>query len=450
MRKLLIANRGEIACRIARSARTLGISTVAIYSDADRNALHVRECDEAHCVGEAPAAKSYLAVDNILAACRKSRADAIHPGYGFLSEHAGFAEAVSDAGLIWVGPRPQTIRTMGDKQAAREMAIRAGVPVVKGSRRFSQGDLDELEKEAAAVGFPLVIKSVGGGGGIGMQLVDTPDKITAIAASVQERSARTFANGDIYLERFLPKARHVEVQVFGFGDGRAIHLHERDCSLQRRFQKVVEEAPAPGLPDALRRQMFEAALALCRETEYVGAGTVEFIVDATTLEFFFLEMNTRIQVEHPVTEMITGADLVGMQLRMAAAPETFDAETPAMSGASIECRLYSEDPKKKFFPSSGTLTVFETPVDMPNIRVESGYRQGDTITPYYDPMIAKIVAWGEERSAAVETAISALDQTRVEGIKTNRDFLIACLRHESFARGDIHTGFIERHHADLV
>jgi 3-methylcrotonyl-CoA carboxylase alpha subunit len=316
MRKLLIANRGEIACRIIRSARALGIETVAVHSQADRGALHVEMADRAVEIGPPPAAQSYLDAARLLQVAAETGADAVHPGYGFLSESADFAKAVIDGGLTWVGPAPETIALMGDKQTARRSAAAAGVPVVPGSAGFAPGELNGLEAAAREVGFPLLAKAAAGGGGIGMRLADGPEGLADLVAAVQDAAVKSFGSGEVYLERYLPRARHVEVQVFGLGDGRAFHLNERDCSLQRRFQKVIEEAAAPNLPDAVRARMCEAALALCRATRYAGAGTVEFIVDADTHEFFFLEMNTRIQVEHPVSEMTTGADLVAL----AAAP----------------------------------------------------------------------------------------------------------------------------------
>jgi 3-methylcrotonyl-CoA carboxylase alpha subunit len=444
LRRLLIANRGEIACRVMRSAREIGLTTIAVYSEADRDALHVAMAGEAYCVGPPPAAKSYLDVKAILNAAAESRADAIHPGYGFLSENAGFAEAVMARGIVWVGPSPETIRLMGDKETARRTAISAGVPVVPGSRRFAPGKLEGLMGAAAKVGFPLLVKAAAGGGGIGMRLAGGPDGLEALVVSVQEAAQKSFANGDVYLERFLPKARHVEIQVFGFGDGRAIHLFERDCSLQRRFQKVIEETPAPRLPHEVRERMCEAAVELCRATNYAGAGTVEFIVDAAGFQFYFLEMNTRIQVEHPITEMVTGVDLVAMQLNQAAGSlDPGDIGVISSKGASVQCRLYAENPAKMFFPSPGRLNVFRLPEPSPDLRIETGYREGDTVTPFYDPLIAKIIGRGETRAEAITAVARALEDVRVEGIATNRSFLLACLDHPAFAAGDVHTRFID-------
>lgn len=443
MKKLLIANRGEIACRIIRSARKMGLATVAVYSDVDAGALHTEMADEARLIGPARPSESYLNTARILEVAAETGADGVHPGYGFLSENADFAQAVIDAGLIWVGPHPKTIRVMGDKQTARRTAEAAGVPVVPGSLRFAPGALAGVEDAAAAVGFPLLIKAAAGGGGIGMRQVDTPDQLVAMAAMVQEAATKSFGVGDIYLERYLPRARHVEVQIFGFGDGSAIHLHERDCSLQRRFQKVIEEAPAPGLSDTSRAAMAAASLALCREVNYAGAGTVEFILDAATDTFFFLEMNTRIQVEHPVTEMITGRDLVAMQLELAATGHVSNTAAVSAKGWAVECRIYAENPAKRFFPSPGQLVLFNVPQDDPDLRIETGYRTGDTVTPFYDPMIAKIIAKGLDRQSAINRAVRALRDTRIDGIVTNRSFLIACLLSKDFVAGDVYTRFIE-------
>jgi acetyl/propionyl-CoA carboxylase alpha subunit len=448
--RLLIANRGEIACRIIRSARSLGWETVAVHSQADATALHVEMADQAYDIGPSPARESYLQLPKLIEVIRQSGADAVHPGYGFLSESASFAQAVIDAGAIWVGPSPETISLMGNKQVARETAKRAGVPIVPGSRTFAYGKLDGLEEEAAKVGFPILIKACAGGGGLGMRQVDDPAKLASAASMAQDSALKAFGDGAIYLERYFTKARHIEVQVMGLGDGSALHLFERDCSLQRRFQKVVEESPAPGLPQETRMLMCEAALKLCRTTNYMGAGTIEFIVDSSSFEFFFLEMNTRIQVEHPVTEMVTGLDIVALQLLLATQPGQVSIPAPRLDGAAIECRLYAETPAKMFLPSPGTLKVFELPDTADGIRIDSGYRQGDVVTPFYDPMLAKIIAHGKDRNEALNTALRALKQIRVEGLASNRDFLIACLEHEAFMAGHVHTKFIEGHHAQLT
>ncbi|WP_202814503.1 acetyl-CoA carboxylase biotin carboxylase subunit [Aureimonas frigidaquae] len=444
IKKLLVANRGEIALRVLRTCRHMGIAGVAVFSEADDAAAHVLGADEAVAIGPPSARDSYLRSDKIIGAALDSGADAIHPGYGFLSENADFADAVSAAGLIWVGPDPETIRAMGDKQRARDIAVRAGVPVVPGSQRFEPGDNARLEDAAAAVGFPLLVKAAGGGGGIGMKRLETPDGLAEVVAATQSMAAKSFGNGAVFLERFVPKARHIEIQVFGFGNGEAVHLFERDCSLQRRFQKVIEESPAPGLPETVRRQMAQAAVDLCRATRYRGAGTVEFIVDAATFEFFFLEMNTRIQVEHPVTEMVTGVDLVAWQIELAQGTlAPMQQSAIEVRGHAIECRLYAENPERMFMPSPGPLTLFRLPPEGTFLRVDTGYRQGDTVTPFYDPMIAKIIVWGETRESARNAAVAAMRSTEVQGIRTNRDFLIACLSDPDFSAGDVHTGFIE-------
>lgn len=450
MRKVLVANRGEIARRVFQSCKARGLDTVAVYSEADRLSAHVAEADEALFIGPAAARESYLKADAVLDAARASGADAIHPGYGFLSENAGFARAVRAAGLVWIGPEPDSIDAMGDKQRAREIAIAAGVPVVPGSARFGE-TIDGLESAAAAVGYPLLIKAAAGGGGIGMRRVDVPQALSAAAAATRSMAAKAFGDQTIYLERYIERARHVEVQVFGFGDGEAVHLFERDCSLQRRFQKVIEESPAPNLPATVRGSMAKAALRLCQATCYAGAGTVEFIVDAETGEFFFLEMNTRIQVEHPVTEMVTDVDLVGMQLDFAAGSLVRPAQESIRAGGhAVECRLYAEDPGRNFLPSPGTISHYREPVARAGLRIDSAYREGDTVTPFYDPMVAKLVVHGETREAALASALAALASFEIGGIATNRDFLIACLSDPEFIGGAVHTGFIEARRAVLA
>ncbi|MGD9600272.1 MAG: acetyl/propionyl/methylcrotonyl-CoA carboxylase subunit alpha [Gammaproteobacteria bacterium] len=449
---LLIANRGEIACRVIRSARALGIRTVAVYSDADEASLHVASADAARRIGPAKAAESYLHVDSILAAAQATGAQAVHPGYGFLAENAAFARRVAEAGLVFVGPTPDQIDAMGDKARARALATAAGVPVVPGSARFGTGELAGLEAAAEAVGYPLLVKAAAGGGGIGMRLVEEPSQLVKVADATQTMAQRSFGDGAIFLERFIPKARHVEIQVFGFGDGRAVHLFERDCSIQRRFQKVIEESPAPGLPAAVRMRMADAAVALARAQRYAGAGTVEFIVDASTFDFFFLEMNTRIQVEHPVTEMITGEDLVALQLRLARGEDLahLAQDTLGVRGHAIECRLYAENPAKSFLPSPGRLDVLEFPDTSRDVRVDTGVRQGDTITAYYDPMIAKLVCRGDTREQACATLARALAAVRIEGISSNIGFLRRAVDHPAFRAGDVFTGFIETHKTDLI
>ncbi len=448
MRRILVANRGEIARRVIRAAHAQGREAIAVYSEADAHAAHVTEADHAVPIGPAAARQSYLDHGRLLEAARSAGADAVHPGYGFLSESASFAEAVVGAGLTWIGPRPETIRAMGDKERARGLAAEAGVPVLPGSDRLGE---DGLAEAGQAVGYPLLVKASAGGGGIGMKRVDGPDKLQATVESTRSMAGKAFGDDGVFLERFVPVARHVEIQVFGFGDGSAVHLHERDCSLQRRFQKVIEESPAPGLPEAVVTGMAEAAVALARAVSYSGAGTVEFIVDATTHEYFFLEMNTRIQVEHPVTEMVTGADLVGMQLDFAAGTlGATDQAAIVRRGHAVECRLYAENPAKMFMPAPGRLDVFDLPPEGPDLRIDAGYRAGDEVTPHYDPMVAKLIASGPTRDAALDRAGAALRALRVEGIVTNREFLIACLDDPEFRAGHVHTGFIDERKAALL
>lgn len=448
--KLLVANRGEIALRIFHSCRDLGISTVAVFSDADAASAHVEAANEARPIGPAPARESYLDVRAVIRAAQETGAEAVHPGYGFLAENASFAEEVIEAGLSWIGPAPHVIRQMGDKQAARDMAVAAGVPVVPGSRRFAVGNAAEVQNAADAIGFPLLVKAVAGGGGIGMSRVDKSEDLHRAVEATQSMAAKAFGDGTIFLERFVARARHIEVQVFGFGDGRAIHLGERDCSLQRRFQKVVEESPAPGLPANVRIEMCDAAVRLARAIDYSGAGTVEFIVDTDSFEFFFLEMNTRIQVEHPVTEMVTGADLVAMQIELARGKlATINQEDVEFRGHAIECRLYAENPARMFLPSPGPLERLRFPA-MEHLRIDSGYREGDQITPYYDPMIAKVIVSGSDREEACDRAIEALRKSDIAGVKTNRDFLLSCLDHPDFRAGRVCTAFIGDNLTELV
>ena len=451
MQKLLIANRGEIACRIMRSARSLGIATVAVYSEADASARHVAEADEALPIGPPAAKESYLVADKIIAAARESGADAIHPGYGFLAENPGFAQAVEDAGLIWVGPTAESIAAMGDKERARTIARDAGLPIVPGSARLTADDPSSLDEAAQAVGFPLLVKASAGGGGIGMRQVDEPAKLTDVVGATQTMAERAFGDGTVYLERLVLQPRHVEIQVFGHGDGRGFHLMERECSVQRRFQKIVEEAPSPAVDSGLRARMTDAALALVERERYRGAGTVEFIL-APDGAFYFLEMNTRIQVEHPATEMITGLDLVGLQLRLARGEDLSGLAAPAAGpdGHAIECRIYAENPDKNFLPSPGLLERFAPPAEGEGIRLDTGVVEGDRITPFYDPMIAKLVAHGSDRGDAIDRMLTALGHFRIEGVVTNIDFLRRVIAHDAFRAGNTHTGFVDEHRSDLM
>jgi acetyl/propionyl-CoA carboxylase alpha subunit len=452
MQKVLIANRGEIACRVIRSCRALGLKTVAVHSEADAGGLHVGEADEAQPIGPAPAKQSYLVIDRILGAAKAAGADAVHPGYGFLAENSDFAKAVAAACMTWIGPTPDSIDDMGDKERARLLARAASVPILPGSARFAPGDLAGLDEAAAGVGFPLLVKASAGGGGIGMRRVDKADELLKTVEATQALAEKSFGDGAIYLERLVPKARHVEIQVFGFGDGHAVHMHERDCSVQRRFQKIIEETPSPGLTAATRAAMAHAAVALVKQERYRGAGTIEFIVDAESGAFYFLEMNTRIQVEHPVTEMTTGLDLVGLQIRLARGDDLSFLTQASIrpQGHSIECRLYAENPAMNFLPSPGPLKRFQLPKAAEGIRIDTGVREGDQITFHYDPMIAKLVSHGSDRNEAIARMLAALDEVRVEGVTTNAAFLRRAIDHPAFRAGDTHTGFVTEHGTALT
>jgi 3-methylcrotonyl-CoA carboxylase alpha subunit len=452
MKRVLVANRGEIACRILRSCKDLGLETVAVHSEADAGAMHVALADRAVAIGAPPPAQSYLLGERIVDAARACGADAVHPGYGFLSENEDFARAVQAAGLTWIGPDPASIEDMGDKERARAIAKAAGVPVLPGSPRFAPGSTAGIEAAAQDVGFPLLVKAAAGGGGIGMRRVDKAEDLAAAVESTQTLAARAFGDGTVYLERYIAEARHVEVQVFGFGDGRAIHLYERDCSTQRRFQKIVEESPAPGLSTATREAMCAAAAALCAQQRYRGAGTIEYVLDCETQKFYFLEMNTRIQVEHPVTEMVTGLDLVAMQIRLARGEELAVRAQSGVrtSGHSIECRLYAERPAKGFLPAPGLLARFDLPAPGAQVRIDTGVRSGDRITHFYDPMIAKVIVHGADRAAAVARMDESLAAIAIEGVETNLAFLRKVLAHPAFRAGDVRTGFIDRYKADLL
>ncbi len=442
---VLIANRGEIACRIIRTARDLGVRTIAVYSDADADALHVREADEAVLIGPPPARDSYLVGDRIIAAARDTGAQAIHPGYGFLSENAEFAQHVLDAGLIWVGPKPASIRAMGLKDAAKQRMIAAGVPVTPGYLGDDQNP-DRLAAEAAQIGYPVLIKAVAGGGGKGMRRVDAAADFADALASCQREAASSFGEDKVLIEKYILSPRHIEVQVFGDTHGNVVHLFERDCSLQRRHQKVIEEAPAPGMDDATRAAVCAAAVKAAQAVDYVGAGTIEFIADASdglrADRVWFMEMNTRLQVEHPVTEMITGQDLVEWQLRVASGEHLpCSQDDLAISGHAIEARLYAEDPARGFLPSIGRLDAFDLGT---TARVDTGVEQGATISPFYDPMIAKVIAHGATREEARETLADTLDAAVVWPLRSNAGFLVEALDHPAFVAGTLDTGLIAR------
>jgi 3-methylcrotonyl-CoA carboxylase alpha subunit len=454
MNKLLIANRGEIACRIIRTAQAMGIATVAVYSDADVDLPHVRAADEAIAIGPAPAAQSYLDPGKLLDAAKRTGADAVHPGYGFLSENAGFAAAVADAGLTWVGPPAAAIAAMGLKDAAKRVMREAGVPVTPGYQGADQS-LSRLEHAARAIGYPLLIKATAGGGGKGMRRVDSAAEFPEALVAAQREAQRAFDHSEVLIEKYVMRARHVEVQVFADSHGNVVHLFERDCSLQRRHQKVIEEAPAPGLSDRLRHTLGVAAVTAAIAIDYVNAGTVEFIVDLDACDehgdpkFYFMEMNTRLQVEHPVTEAITGLDLVEWQLRVARGePLPLAQEQITRTGHAMEARLYAEDPESGFLPSTGRLSRLHFPSG-PGIRIDSGVTESGEVTPFYDPMIAKVIVHAVTREAAAERLVAALDATQVEGPKTNRAFLARLASQPAFVAGDVSTGFITAHHAEL-
>ncbi len=431
--RILIANRGEIARRIIRACRAMGISPVAVHSEADAGALYVGEADEAVPVGPPPPAASYLRIDAILEAARRTGAQAIHPGYGFLAENAVFAERCAQEGVIFIGPTADVIRQMGDKVAARRLMQAAGVPIVPGTVAYLPADLAGAEAEAEAVGYPLLIKAAAGGGGIGMVRVLSREQLPGSLAQAQRRAEQAFGNGGLYLERAIGAARHVEVQVLGDRAGRLVHLYERECSVQRRHQKVLEETPSLALDDRSRRAITAAALAAARAVGYQSAGTVEFILDEEG-QFHFLEMNTRIQVEHPVTEMVTGVDLVQQQIRIAAGEPLGIAQDAVMTrGHAIECRIYAEDPDT-FYPSPGVLQAYQEPHGG-HLRIDSGVRAGDTITHFYDPLLAKVVVWGSNRTAAITAMRDALDGYRIEGVKTNIPLHQRILTHSSFVDG---------------
>ena len=443
IQKLLIANRGEIACRIIRTAREMGIATVAVYSDADAKALHVRQADEAVHIGPSPAADSYLQGEKVIAAAKETGAEAIHPGYGFLSENAGFAQAVIDAGLIWVGPKPSSIEAMGLKDAAKKLMREAGVPVTPGYDGDDQSPA-RLKEEADKIGYPVLIKAVAGGGGKGMRKVDDAADFAAMLESCRREAKASFSNDEVLLEKWITSPRHIEVQVFGDSHGNVVHLFERDCSLQRRHQKVIEEAPAPGMDEETRETICAAAVRAAKAVDYEGAGTIEFIADASeglrADRIFFMEMNTRLQVEHPVTEEITGVDLVEWQLRVAAG-ETIPRQQEELhiEGHAIEARLYAEDPASGFLPSTGALEWLDLGISG---RIETGVEEGDEISPFYDPMIAKLVAWGEDRDDAIDQLIEMAERAEVWPVRTNAAFIANALSDNDFVAARIDTGFI--------
>jgi len=441
-KKILIANRGEIAVRVIRACREMGISTVAVYSDADRGALHARMADEAYAIGPSPPAQSYLATEKIIDAAKQSQADAVHPGYGFLSENARFAQACEDAGLTFIGPSPKSIALMGSKLESRKAVARYGVPMIPGTMEPLK-DEKEARQIANSIGYPVMLKASAGGGGKGMRLVESDAEIASAFSTTKAEAKNAFGDDAVYIEKFAEQPRHVEIQVLADRHGNTVYLGERECTIQRRHQKVIEECPSPAVDAALRQRMGEAALQVVRAAEYYNAGTVEFLLDRHR-QFYFLEMNTRIQVEHPVTEMVTGIDLVKEQIRIAAgATLQFRQENVALTGAAIECRVYAEDPENNFFPSPGTIKALRTPSG-PGIRDDSGVYEGWAVPIDYDPLISKLVAWAPSRDEAINRMQRALSEYRVEGIQTNLAFFREILNHPDFRKGRFDTGFIAR------
>ncbi|MBI3473293.1 MAG: acetyl-CoA carboxylase biotin carboxylase subunit [Candidatus Solibacter usitatus] len=442
-RKVLIANRGEIAVRVIRALREMGIGSVAVYSDADRAALHVRMADEAARLGPAPSSESYLQIERILEAARCHGADAVHPGYGFLAENAGFAQSCAEAGLVFIGPSADSIRRMGSKTEARRLVKAQGVPVVPGAER-SVADLAEARAIAGTCGYPVMLKAAAGGGGKGMRRVDRPQDLEAALRDASSESERAFRSSEVYIEKLIENPRHIEIQVLGDLHGNLVHLGERECSIQRRHQKVIEECPSPlvAAHPEMRAAMGEAAVRAARAAGYYNAGTIEFLVDAHR-NFYFLEMNTRLQVEHPVTELVTGLDLVKLQIRVASGePLPFRQPDLAWRGASLECRVYAEDPDHNFFPSPGRITHLARPSG-PGVRLDSGVYEGFTVPIDYDPLLAKLAVWAESRQEAIARMIRALEEYSVGGIKTNLSFFRRILEDREFRAGRLHTGFIE-------
>ena len=439
--KILVANRGEIAVRIIRACKELGIRTVAIYSEADAAALHVRLADEAVCVGPASSARSYLNIPNIMSAALLTGAEAIHPGYGYLAERARFAEICEDHGIEFIGPKPSTIESMGDKAAAKKAMEAAGVPVIPGSDGPVESDGDAVEI-ARAIGYPVIVKACAGGGGKGMRVVHCQENLLRALNLARAEADAAFGNGEVYIEKFIDKPRHVEIQIIADKYGNVIHLGERECSLQRRQQKILEEAPCVAITPKMRQAMGEAAVAGARAVDYISTGTVEFLVDRDG-NFYFMEMNTRIQVEHPVTEMITGIDLVKEQLRIAAGAKlSFGQEDITLRGHAIECRINAENPEAGFIPSPGLISAYHAPGGM-GIRVDSSIYQGWEVSPFYDPMIAKVIAWGRDRDEAIGRMEAALSEMVIEGIATSIPFHLELLRDEGFRSGRFHPKYIE-------
>jgi acetyl-CoA carboxylase, biotin carboxylase subunit len=442
-KKILIANRGEIAVRVLRACREMGISTVAVYSEADASALHVRLADEAYLLGPAPSAESYLRIDRVVEAALRSGAEAVHPGYGFLAENAAFARAVGEAGLTFIGPSPEAMELMGSKTSARSAAAAAGAPVVPGTNT-PLASIEEARGTAARVGYPVMLKAAAGGGGKGMRLVADESELPSAFDTARSEAASAFGDPSVYIEKAVERPRHIEIQVFADTHGACVHLGERECSIQRRHQKVIEECPSPINDAALREAMGAAAVRIARAASYVGAGTVEFLVSDVTRDFYFLEMNTRLQVEHPVTELVTGLDLVREQIRVAAGlPLSFTQGEVRLVGHAVECRVYAEDPEQNFMPSPGRITHLRVPAG-PGVRDDGGVYEGAEVSIYYDPMVSKLATWGRTRTEAVERMRRALDEYAVGGIKTTLPFFREVMRDGEFVAGRLDTGFITR------
>ena len=445
MKRILIANRGEIACRIIDSCKKLNLHSIAVYSDVDRNSKHVRKADESIHIGGSKAQESYLSMDRIIDAAKKLNVDAIHPGYGFMAENAEFAKKIINSGIIWIGPTPSTILSMGNKDIARELAIKNDLPICPGLKN-DELDCEDLEDKCNKIGFPILIKASAGGGGIGMQIANNYEQLVQSIEKTKNLAQKAFGNSDIFLEKFISNARHIEIQVFGLGDKKALHFFERDCSIQRRFQKIIEESPAIKIEKSIIDKMAESAVNFVTNQKYEGAGTVEFIYDIDDKKFYFLEMNTRIQVEHPVTEAVTDFDLVAMQIKFALNIDisSVTQNTINKSGHAIECRLYAEDPTKNFLPSPGKITRLKIPkTDSNNIRLDIGVDEGDEISFYYDPMIAKIISKADTRIDSINNMIQYLDKLEIEGINTNKSFLISVLQNKNFEEAEYNTKFIE-------
>ena len=452
MKKILIANRGEIACRIIDSCKKLNLHSIAVYSDVDKNSKHVRKANESIHIGGSKAQDSYLSSSKIIDVAQKLKADAIHPGYGFLAENDKFAQQVIDAGIVWIGPKPNTIVSMGNKDIARDLALKNNLPICPG---LNNKDLqkDDLEKKCNEIGFPILIKASAGGGGIGMQIVKNYNELVKSIEKTKNLAKKAFGNSDIFLEKFIKNARHIEIQIFGFGEKKAVHFFERDCSIQRRFQKIIEESPAPKIEPTIINKMAESAVSFATNQKYEGAGTIEFIYDIDEKKFYFLEMNTRIQVEHPVTEAITNSDLVEMQIKFALDMDLdlIEQNNINRTGHAIECRLYAEDPSKNFLPSPGKISKLKIPnIGLTNIRLDIGVDEGDEISFYYDPMIAKIISKGANRVECINNMIKYLKEFEIEGINTNKSFLISVLQNKNFVDANFNTKFIENNLATFI